>query len=153
MPECKRHLVDICTAPTALAVLSAVALTAGCATTLKEPPLTKEQQQANLASFDYVWTTIRDKHFDPELGGLKDLGRAHIVGSRTAGAALPSIIERLPNGDGFQYAVANYVSKGGEVLEGIGVMPDVEVIPTREALLQGKDPVCEAAIAWIRDQE
>ena len=24
----------------------------------------------DLASFDYVWTTIRDRHFDPGLGGL-----------------------------------------------------------------------------------
>jgi len=85
-------------------------------------------------------------------GGLKDLGRARIFGSRTAGAALPSIIERLPNGDGFQYAVANYVSAGGEELEGAGVVPDVEVVLTREALLRGEDPALLAAVAWIQDQ-
>ena len=45
-------------------------------------------------------------------GGLKDLGRARIFGTRTAAAALPSVITRLPNGDGFQYAVANYISAG-----------------------------------------
>jgi carboxyl-terminal processing protease len=33
--------------------------------------------------------------------GLKDLGRARIFGSRTAAAALPSVFEKLPNGDGF----------------------------------------------------
>jgi carboxyl-terminal processing protease len=84
-------------------------------------------------------------------GGLKDLGRARIFGSRTMGAALPSAIEKLPNGDGFQYAFANYVSRGGDVLEGVGVVPDVAIEPTREALLQGKDTALEAAIAWIRD--
>jgi carboxyl-terminal processing protease len=86
-------------------------------------------------------------------GGLKDLGRAHIFGSRTGGAALPSIIEKLPNGDGFQYAFANYRSEGGEVLEGTGVSPHVEVVPTREALLEGRDLVLEAAVAWIRTQK
>jgi carboxyl-terminal processing protease len=35
-------------------------------------------------------------------GGLQDLGRARIFGTHTAGAALPSVISRLPNGDGFQ---------------------------------------------------
>ena len=45
-------------------------LVAGCASAAKEPPLTPEQRQLNLESFDYVWTTIRDKHWDPELGGL-----------------------------------------------------------------------------------
>lgn len=83
-------------------------------------------------------------------GGLKDLGRACIVGSRTAGAALPSMIEKLPNGDGFQYVFANYVSAGGAALEGVGVIPDIEVVPSRAELLAGKDPVLEAALAWIR---
>ena len=82
-------------------------------------------------------------------GGLQDLKRARIFGSRTAGAALPSVIERLPNGDAFQYAIANYVSTGGEVLEGKGVTPDVEVRPKRESLLQGKDDVLDRAVKWI----
>lgn len=85
-------------------------------------------------------------------GGMKDLGRAHIVGARTMGAALPSIVEMLPNGDGFQYAFANYVSAGGEVLEQVGVIPHREVLPTREQLLEGRDPAMEAAVAWILEQ-
>ena len=51
-------------------------------------------------------------------GGLQDLKRARIFGTRTAGAALPSDIIRLPNGDGFQYAQASYTSENGKVLEG-----------------------------------
>jgi carboxyl-terminal processing protease len=86
-------------------------------------------------------------------GGLKDLGRAKVFGERTAAAALPSQIEKLPNGDGFQYAMANYISEGGKALEGIGVMPDVEVKLTRQALLAGHDPVMDAAIEWIRKQK
>ncbi len=82
-------------------------------------------------------------------GGLKDLGRARIFGTRTAGAALPSVFERLPNGDGFQYAIANYISEGGKPLEGIGVIPDVEVSLSRESLLAGGDPVLGAAKDWI----
>ena len=83
-------------------------------------------------------------------GGLQDLGRARVFGSRTPGAALPSAIERLPNGDGFQYALGSYVSAGGKSLEGHGVVPDQEVPLTRAALLAGKDPALEAALAWIR---
>jgi len=83
-------------------------------------------------------------------GGLKDLGRARIFGARSAGAALPSLLERLPNGDGFQYAAANYISEGGKVLEGAGVTPDVEVTHTRERLLAGRDAALEAALDWIR---
>ena len=85
--------------------------------------------------------------------GLKDLHRARIFGTHTAGAALPSVFEKLPNGDGFQYAVADYISVGGQPLEGIGVTPDQEVRPTRKQLLDGKDPVLDAALSWIETQK
>lgn len=85
-------------------------------------------------------------------GGLQDLKRARIFGVRSAGAALPSDIVRLPNGDGFQYAQASYTSVSGKVLEGAGVTPDAVVEQTREALLAGRDLVIEAADAWIRSQ-
>jgi carboxyl-terminal processing protease len=81
--------------------------------------------------------------------GLQDLGRARIFGTRTAGAALPSDIVRLPNGDGFQFAEASYTSEKGMVLEGAGVTPDVEVRQTQEALAAGRDLVIEAAEKWI----
>jgi carboxyl-terminal processing protease len=86
-------------------------------------------------------------------GGLKDIQRARVFGTKSAGAALPSVIERLPNGDGFQYAVANYISQGGKPLEGIGVIPDEDVKLTRRQLLEGKDAVLDAAVAWIGKQE
>jgi len=85
-------------------------------------------------------------------GGAQGLPRVRIFGSRTIGATLPSAAERLPNGDGFQYAFASYIARNGVELEGEGVHPDVEVRPTREALLAGRDPALEAAIDWIREQ-
>lgn len=85
--------------------------------------------------------------------GMKDLGRARIFGARTAGAALPSAIDRLPNGDGFQHALADYVSESGKLLEGAGVIPDVQVKLTREALVAGRDAVLDAAIEWINSRK
>src|SRR6185312_11968846 len=76
--------------------------------------------------------------------GLQDLKRARIFGTRSAGAALPSDIIRLPNGDGFQYPTASFTSVGGRVLEGNGVTPDVEVEPG-----SGPDAVIDAAATWI----
>ncbi len=86
-------------------------------------------------------------------GGMKDVGRARIFGERSAGAALPSVFDELPNGDRFQYAIANYVSAGGRPLEGEGVTPDEEVAPDRASLLAGRDPVIEAAIRWIKGEK
>jgi carboxyl-terminal processing protease len=81
--------------------------------------------------------------------GLRDLGRARIFGARTAGAALPSDIIRLPNGDGFQYAQASYVSAKGRVLEGNGVIPDVEIHRTVADVKAGNDPAISAAADWV----
>jgi len=82
-------------------------------------------------------------------GGMQDLKRARVFGMRSAGAALPSMFERLPNGDGFQYAIANYISEGGKQLEGAGVIPDEIAGPSRRELLEGRDPALERALAWI----
>ncbi len=81
--------------------------------------------------------------------GLKDLGRARVFGTRTAGAALPSVIIQLPDGDRFQYPEASYTSTKGIVVEGSGVEPDQVVAPTIAALLAGHDLALESAISWI----
>jgi carboxyl-terminal processing protease len=84
--------------------------------------------------------------------GLQDLGRARIFGTSTAGAALPSNIIELSNGDRFQYPIAHYVSMKGRVLERNGVHPDVAVSPTIAALLDNRDLPLEAASAWCKER-
>lgn len=81
--------------------------------------------------------------------GMQELGRAVVVGERTAGAALPSIIQRLPTGALFQYAVADFRTPKGTLIEGRGVLPNVEVKHSRRALLEGRDSQLEAAIDQI----
>jgi len=83
---------------------------------------------------------------------LQDTGRARVFGSRTAGAVLGATIERLPNGDRFQYAFADYVSVTGRRLEGYGVVPDVAVDLTRDGLIKGHDAVINAAVEWIQQR-
>jgi carboxyl-terminal processing protease len=81
--------------------------------------------------------------------GMQKSGRAKVFGQRTPGFALPSIVEKLPNGDAVQYVHADYVNSEGERLEGKGVTPDFEIVPSRAVLLDGKDPVLDAAVEWI----
>lgn len=83
-------------------------------------------------------------------GGMKDLARAEIIGERTAGAVLPATIEKLPTGANFMYAVADYRTPNGVLLEGRGVEPDIEVKLTRPSLLDGRDLQMEAAIRELR---
>src|ERR1700682_1694355 len=37
---------------------------------LPAAPLTAEQHQLQIDSFEKVWTTVRDKHWDPKMGGV-----------------------------------------------------------------------------------
>ena len=80
--------------------------------------------------------------------GMQALGRARIFGAQSAGQALPSVAERLPNGDILYHAIANFLSPSGKPVEGTGVVPDVAVPVTRAQLLQGRDSAFDVALAW-----
>jgi len=82
--------------------------------------------------------------------GLQALGRARVFGEPSSGMVLASEVQRLPNGDAFQFVFADYVSVSGAHLEGRGVVPDVTVAPTRAALTAGRDEALEAALDWIQ---
>lgn len=81
-------------------------------------------------------------------GGMQSLSRARIVGSQTAGQALPAVAERLPNGDILYHAIANFLSPSGASMEGDGVLPDERAVPTRVGLQAGRDEALEAALRW-----
>lgn len=82
-------------------------------------------------------------------GGLRGLGRARTFGTRSSGMALPAAMSRLPSGDVFLHAIADYVNSDGSRLEGAGVPADEETPRRRADLLAGRDAALEAAAAWI----
>jgi len=82
-------------------------------------------------------------------GGMQALGRAVVVGNRSAGAALPSFFERLPTGAVFQYAIGDFRTPKGLLIEGHGITPDLPVELRRDALLDGIDAQLNAAIKTI----
>lgn len=81
--------------------------------------------------------------------GMQETGRAWIVGETSAGAVLPSVFEKLPTGYLFQYAISDYRSPKKILIEGRGVIPDVEVKQTRAALLAGRDAQLDEAVRSI----
>lgn len=85
-------------------------------------------------------------------GGLKAIGRATIVGSQSAGQALPATPERLANGDILYHAVADFISPNGKPVEGEGVIPDRVTPLDRRSLVNGRDPALAAAIRWAAQQ-
>jgi len=85
--------------------------------------------------------------------GLRELGRARVFGERTAGAALPSTFERLPNGDRIQLAMADLTTPKGYRIEGQGVVPDTAAPHTAASLAAGQDAALLAALAWLQSPE
>lgn len=78
--------------------------------------------------------------------GMQELGRAIVIGESSAGACLPSIFEKLPTGALFQFAIADFKTPKGILIEGRGVNPDIEVKWNRASLLSGRDAQLETAI-------
>ena len=83
-------------------------------------------------------------------GGMQELGRAVIIGERSAGAALPSFFLKLPTGALFQYAVGDFKTPKGVLIEGRGVQPDIEVKLNRRELLRGHDSQLDRAVEQIQ---
>jgi carboxyl-terminal processing protease len=86
-------------------------------------------------------------------GGLQDLGRARLFGTRTAGFSQRGDILRLPDGDIFMHATAQHLRANGDDVEGRGIEPDVEVRSTRKSLLEGRDAALEAALEWFSNEK
>ena len=83
-------------------------------------------------------------------GGMQEIGRAKIIGETSMGAALPSIFQKLPTGALFQFAIADFKTPKGILVEGRGVIPDLEVRWNRKALLSGHDSQLDAAIKLLQ---
>jgi carboxyl-terminal processing protease len=82
-------------------------------------------------------------------GGMQALGRASVFGETSAGAVLPAVTTRLPNGDTLLHALGDFETSTGQRLEGTGVVPDVSAPLERAGLLAGRDAPLEAALDWI----
>ena len=85
--------------------------------------------------------------------GIQELGRAVIVGERSVGAALPSVFQKLPTGALFQFAIADFKTPKGVLIEGRGVIPDIEARYDRASLLNGRDAQLDTAVEYIRKSQ
>ncbi len=82
--------------------------------------------------------------------GIQAIGRADIVGERTAGRLLGGELAELPMGALMIYPITVAVAADGTVVEGHGVIPDLPVAVHRRDLLAGIDPPLRAAIDHLQ---
>jgi carboxyl-terminal processing protease len=84
---------------------------------------------------------------------LRDLAGAEVVGTKSAGAVLVSVIVPASNGFTLQYPISDYVTVKGLRIEGNGVVPTAEVEDPKIRLPNTKDPVVEKATALLAKTE
>lgn len=78
--------------------------------------------------------------------GMQDTRRAKIIGSQSCGCVLGIAKPRVMKGGGvLEMSEVLWFSPKGRKLEGSGIMPDEEVVPTMWDLQRGRDAVLAAA--------
>ncbi len=80
--------------------------------------------------------------------GLQGLGRARVFGETSAGASVPALMGRLPNGDVLLHAIADHKDSMGRRVEGVGVIPDAVTPLNAASLVAGRDDALDAALRW-----
>ncbi len=81
---------------------------------------------------------------------LKLNHRAKLIGRVTNGSLMFSEHFPLPDGGTVQIPVAAFLDADGKTIEGVGVAPDIEVIPTFTEVRAGRDATLERAEAELR---
>ena len=85
--------------------------------------------------------------------GMMENDRILVVGTTTAGEALPASSVNLPTGAVFIYPIANFKTKKGKFLEGSGLEPNYNVALDRASLLKGIDTQLVRAMALIKEDK
>ena len=83
---------------------------------------------------------------------LRDYGRAVIIGEQTLGKGTVNIPRRLSDESVLYVSIARWLTPNGELIEGIGVIPDIVVEPSDSDFEARLDVVLFAAIDYLRGQ-
>jgi len=80
---------------------------------------------------------------------LIDSGRAVAVGRATAGGSGNPVTFALPNDGLLRFSTGAFRRLNGQLIQGVGIEPDVAVTYTVDDYRVGRDPDIEAAEAWL----
>jgi carboxyl-terminal processing protease len=85
-------------------------------------------------------------------GALQDHGRAQLVGDQTFGKGSVNHLRTLSNGGALYVTIARWLTPNGDLIEGVGLTPDVQVDTTDDELVTGSGPQLYAAIDLLEQQ-
>jgi carboxyl-terminal processing protease len=82
---------------------------------------------------------------------FKDNWRAVIVGQTSGGSTAQPYFHTFENGMLFSLGARRVFWPDGTAFEGLGIQPDISIIPRRKDLYAGRDPVLEEAIRTAKN--
>ena len=83
---------------------------------------------------------------------LRDHGRAVLIGQATIGKGTVNIERPLSDGSVLYVSIARWLSPDRQVIEGVGVAPDIEVVQPEGGLAADNDLALLEAIDYLRGQ-
>lgn len=86
-------------------------------------------------------------------GALRDYERGPLIGERTFGKGSVQLVYDLSDKSSLHVTVARWLTPDRHRIDGEGLIPDVEVIPSEEERASGADPQLVQAIAYLQEQE
>jgi carboxyl-terminal processing protease len=86
-------------------------------------------------------------------GALRDYERGSLIGERTFGKGSVQMVYDLSDKSSLHVTVARWLTPDRHRIDGEGLLPDVEVIPSEEERASGADPQLDRAIAYLQEQE
>ena len=81
---------------------------------------------------------------------LRDHGRAVVIGEQTLGKGTVSIPRQLSDGSVLYVSTARWLSPNGDLIEGVGLIPDFIITPSDEDFEARRDVQLFAAIEFLR---
>ncbi len=79
-------------------------------------------------------------------GALQDYNRATIAGSKTFGKGSVNYLQQLADGSGIYISAARWLTPNGSLIEGQGILPDIELE------LEGEDAI-QWAVDYLKNNE
>ena len=84
---------------------------------------------------------------------LQENGRATVVGTRSFGKGTVNHTRELSNGGAIYVSIARWLTPARNLIEGGGVMPDIEIVLTADDIEQGRDVAIYRAIDVLRGEQ
>ena len=84
---------------------------------------------------------------------LRAHGRGVVIGEQTIGKGTVNLPRRLSDGSVLYVSIARWLGPDGNIIEGIGVIPDIIVEPSDEDFAERRDVQLFAAVEYLRDRQ